>query len=711
MIKRPSDSFQQSMRSCVVVIAAFIAFAFSPSAFGQSKPNIILINLDDADFELFDLSYSDQLFPNIMAVAEEGISFRNFHVTTPLCGPSRACLYRAQYAHNTGVCVNQSGIANSHNFDGGFKFYREQGFFEDDLSTWMQDAGYRTMMVGKFLHHDFEPVVPAGWDEFDHYLGGRYYDTYHFTNREVAGGAFEQLAPEVYRTVAETEVATRLLEKHAAKDSEQPFFLNLNPYGPHNAPKRFARMVETRKLGWWPNMLQPFSPAYNEIDFDDKRGHFRGLPMMPAWGHGYVQYLYRKRALATSSCDDMVGKIRETLADLGLDSNTYIFITSDNGYSLGHHRTLGKGTPTDRCTRVPCFVIGPGIPAGRTSNHLIAHIDLGPTFVAIAGGTTPDFVDGRAFDHLLTPTGIDDHPTFRQAMLVENWFTTFEFGHASFGASTSLRKVDSVYTEWANGERDFFDLKTDPLQLNNTYDELEPLLQESLFWSLRALKNPDHPPKARFSNPYLEEQTIAVGSSLRGLAEDALGVRRVSLAIRDSETGRFWNGTDWQNSFTLLTAELENPDGQITFWNYSKMPTGEDIVPGTVVAWAWACNENACQNPAMKASFNFDGTPPELTFIAPHASYTGPALLEGTASDDVGVEDVRIFIRKRMNGDYWNGEGFQESEAFIATQTDNHDQWGLMISLPVGKYLATAQARDQSGHVSEPSSIQMFEIK
>ena len=89
---------------CLILVA--VIFGLSESVAGWQKPNIILINLDDADSELFELHYSDVLFPNIMNVARQGLAFRNCHVTTPICGPSRACLYRGQYAHNTGIRVN-----------------------------------------------------------------------------------------------------------------------------------------------------------------------------------------------------------------------------------------------------------------------------------------------------------------------------------------------------------------------------------------------------------------------------------------------------------------------------------------------------------------------------------------------------------------------------------------------------------------------------
>ena len=92
---------------------------------------------------------------------------------------------RGQYAHNTGVLVNEPNAAIANGMTGGIRHYRDQGFFENDLSTWMQDSGYHTMMVGKFLHGDFVDTVPQGWDDFYCFMGSRYFEFYKMTNEEL----------------------------------------------------------------------------------------------------------------------------------------------------------------------------------------------------------------------------------------------------------------------------------------------------------------------------------------------------------------------------------------------------------------------------------------------------------------------------------------------------------------------------------------------
>ena len=92
--------------------------------------------------------------------------------------------------------------------------------------------------------------------------------------------------------------------------------------------------------------------------------------------------------------------------------------------------------------------------------------------------------------------------------------------------------------------------------------------------------------------PFEDGELISVGQGLRGLAEDSIGVEHVRLAVFDIEEKLYWNGSDWQPEFFLLRAELENPGGQITFWNYDEMPVGAQVAPGLMAAWVWSYDEN-----------------------------------------------------------------------------------------------------------------------
>lgn len=598
-----------SIRPSLIILACisigFWSLVIPSRALAQTKPNIILINLDDADAELFELPYSDVMYPNIMKLASDGVSFSNFHVTTPLCGPSRACLYRAQYAHNTGIRVNRPSEETGNGWQGGFRFYRTQGYFQNDLSTWMQSAGYRTMLVGKFLHADFERYIPPGWDDFRSYLGGRYFGTYKFSNESFAAGASTQLPETTYRTVAETNDALELIQNHIDRGVDQPFFLNINPLGPHRATSALPEMIEPRMNNWWPAVTQPFSRAYNEQDISDKGPQYQ-RPLLNVINLLLNETHYRERALATRSVDDLVGAIRAKVKQVGIENNTYIFLTSDNGFEIGHHRLFGKGRPTDRITRVPCFVVGPNVPNGQVAHQLVAHIDLGPTITKLAGGDIPDFVDGRSFAGLLQPGGIDRFPRFRVGMLVENWASLTIYNNRFNASSSTVRFENEIYTEWANGDREYYDLRLDPEQLNNDYDGLTDTQQQLFAAWLRALRKTSPKTLTTFSAPYQENQVMPANSIIEGMAEHWEGIQQVRVAILDADSRQFWNGQNWDKTLVQLPAELTNRGGQLTQWSYSQMPTQIPGSSGRYLVWAWSYDADGGFGTPAKASFKYE---------------------------------------------------------------------------------------------------------
>ncbi len=189
------------------------------------QPNIVLINLDDADFDLFSAPMLE-LYPGIRRIATGGIHFTNLHVTTPFCGPSRASLFRGQYAHRTGVRVNIPESPLSLGFRGGYSEFLRQGHDRDELGVWMKQAGYRTMMIGKYHHNGFDFRKPPGWDDFFASNGGRYLQTYRFTTRDNPAGKKVRPASDIYRTDQEANDAVDLIRQHG----ETPFFLYVAPW-------------------------------------------------------------------------------------------------------------------------------------------------------------------------------------------------------------------------------------------------------------------------------------------------------------------------------------------------------------------------------------------------------------------------------------------------------------------------------------------------
>jgi N-acetylglucosamine-6-sulfatase len=118
----------------------------------SDQPNVILILTDDLDARLLQEHPAD--YPNLRKLADEGTTFENAFVTDPLCCPSRATILRGQYAHNHRIVGNWRP-------QGGAEKFRDLGHEDSTVATWLQEEGYRTVLVGKYMNDYYGDRVPV----------------------------------------------------------------------------------------------------------------------------------------------------------------------------------------------------------------------------------------------------------------------------------------------------------------------------------------------------------------------------------------------------------------------------------------------------------------------------------------------------------------------------------------------------------------------
>ena len=159
------------------------------------------------------------------------------------------------------------------------------------------------------------------------------------------------------------------------------------------------------------------------------------------------------------SVDLMVKDLVNTIIKTNQMKRTYIIFASDNGLLLYKHRHYGKGAPYEESQGVPCVVRGPGVQQGVVNDELVANIDLAPTSAAWAGVRAPKYVDGRSLVPLLEGTAT----TWRRQLLFE-----FFVGHPPYGGVRTAS--GETYVEYESGEREYYDLRTDPWQENSEHD-------------------------------------------------------------------------------------------------------------------------------------------------------------------------------------------------------------------------------------------------
>ena len=450
-----------SLAAAVLLVVAWFLLGGGrlPQEPSTDKPNIILILTDDQD------ARSLAHMPRVKAqLIDRGTTFDNGFVTDPLCCPSRASILRGQYVHNHTIKDNLAPDAHDR--------FRDLGLEDSTIATWLHDGGYRTALIGKYMNEYDQLYIPPGWDYWFAAYGYGEYRTYNDNGTLVdypdESPSTDVLADKLFAYLKSTE------------GDPKPFFLYLATHDPHwpaTPPARYAGTFADEPL--------PRPPSFNEKDVGDKPRWVREYPLLDDAQVAGMRTHYRKRLESLQAVDEMVGELVDVLASQGRLDNTYIFYTSDNGYHQGLHRLpSGKTTAYEEDIRVPYVVRGPGVPAGRTLDHLVLNNDLAPTFAELGGVPTPSFVDGRSLAPLLLRSAPPAPDGWRHSFLVENYFS--EHNAPEYRA---VRTRDHLFVSYASGERELYDLKEDPYQLASRHDSASRTLLSQLESELDALKD------------------------------------------------------------------------------------------------------------------------------------------------------------------------------------------------------------------------------
>jgi N-acetylglucosamine-6-sulfatase len=457
-------------------VCALAAAAWTPgpeSADGAKKkqsparPNVVLVMSDDQTTD-------SMRFMNAVTgqVGGAGATFANSFASFPLCCPSRATYLTGQYPHNHGVMANQAP-------DGGFAKLDSS----NTLPVWLQQAGYHTAHVGKYLngYEQFPDLEPAGWTEW--YGSTRTYRFYDYTLNEngtlvTYGTGTDQYQADVY-----TQKAVEFIDRRAPED--QPFFLsvaylaphsggpNVNPQPPadcQNSAKpapRHATAFDSEPL--------PQPASFNEEDVSDKPAGIQALPPLTADDVTNIERRYRCRIESLLAVDEGVAQILDALARSGELGETLFIYTADNGFFGGEHRIPGgKHRLYEPSARVPLLIRGPGIPANVTVQDLAVNADLAPTILDATGATPARPIDGRSL------VGAAENPgrLRGRSILIET---------RNYAAVRTDRYKYAVHD---TGEVELYDLRNDPDELQSlhadpAFDQVESSLA-ALLSSLRS---------------------------------------------------------------------------------------------------------------------------------------------------------------------------------------------------------------------------------
>jgi N-acetylglucosamine-6-sulfatase len=439
--------------------------------------------------------------PNLLNLIEpRATSFSDAIVTTPLCCPSRASMLTGQYGHNNGVLRND---------------YRQLSKKSNVLPAWLQEAGYRTLHVGKFLNlyrkargPETEPA--PGWDVWQTLQEpNTYYDYVLSVNGRKARFGTED---RHYLTDVLSRKAVRLVRRSAPR--KQPFFLQLDEWAPHDSRGRGTGVCGGGHdpvpgpvdEGLFAGEPLPRTPAFNEQDVSDKPGFIQHQQPVNA---DAVERNYRCGLASLRAVDRGIGKLHRALRRTGELDDTVIIFTSDNGYFYGEHRLRFKQVPYEEALHVPLLIsvssrlLGGATPPPEVGLP-VANIDLAPTILALARakpcreGRNCRVMDGRSLVPLLR--GEQGKWPQDRALVVE-----YRGQHRGFSSCSyhGLRVPGETYVEhtltpnYDTGlcepvlEVEHYDLGSDPFQLDNLYpapgSSVEAERQQELASRLAAL--------------------------------------------------------------------------------------------------------------------------------------------------------------------------------------------------------------------------------
>jgi uncharacterized sulfatase len=320
------------------------AFLLAAPLFAQRPPNFIVIFADDLGYgDLSSYGGTAHQTPNIDRMAREGVRFTDFYVPMPFCGPSRATILTGRYPFRHTLVQNPSPDAGKNDI----------GLPPEEvtIAEALKPLGYATAAIGKWHLGHVERYLPRT-QGFDSYYGILYSNDM----RPVQLVENERVAEYPVVQAKLTKEYTRRSIEFIEKNRDQPFFLYLPEAMPHKPLAASDEFYTPETPG------DLYSDAVRELDWS-------------------------------------VGQILERLRQLGLDKNTLVFFTSDNGPTFGGSsaglRGL-KGSTYDGGIRVPGIAWWPGrIPAGQVTGEIAATVDVLPTIVETAGGKLPE---GRKID-------------------------------------------------------------------------------------------------------------------------------------------------------------------------------------------------------------------------------------------------------------------------------------------------------------------------
>lgn len=345
--------------------------------------NILVILSDQQHKEALGKVNPTYITPNLDALATEGILFKNAYSPNPVCGPYRGCLMTGQYTSRCKVLLNEESIADD----------------ATSLAEVAKNAGYNTSYVGKY-HLGDAGNIPIKADQrrgFDKFLGYQCYNGFEpqapYNNNVWFFDENDEVHKfDKHRTDVTTDLTIASINELAKDD--KPFFMMTSYQAPHypvQPSEKYAKMYEKTVFEMPDDYIEtrPYTKTWSPRSSAD----LSLCPDYQRYGEDMQEYMRLYAAMCTQ-IDAGVGKIIQTLKELGIYDDTYIVYTADHGDMQGSRGLLNKCVAYERSAGVPMIM---KYPNGRTetiTDELVSGLDIYKTVMGITGGTSKNQLDG-----------------------------------------------------------------------------------------------------------------------------------------------------------------------------------------------------------------------------------------------------------------------------------------------------------------------------
>ncbi|MEO1616636.1 MAG: sulfatase [Planctomycetota bacterium] len=441
-------------------LCGFLSQLLASCTLNAEQPNIVFLLADDqCTYSVGCYGNPDVKTPEMDRLARDGFVFDRHYNTTAICMASRASIFTGKYEYKTGC-----------NFTHGDM---KPEVWEQSYPVLLRQAGYTTAFAGKFgIAVEGKGLCESDFDSW----GGGKGQTHYKTSKNPSMAKYAKRYP--HSTLSYAAFAEDFIR--AAAQQDEPFCLSISfkaPHKPATPDPRFDHVYKGYRFKKPANFGRQFG---EHLSPQSKMG--RQYPRFTDWKYDrdydgemakYHQQIY--------GIDHALGMIRKSLASHGVDDNTVVIYTSDNGYICGSHGYGSKVLPMEESSRVPLIVFDPRNQqsAGLRCSQLTGNIDLGPTMLDFAGVDIPDDVDGVSLKPLFESPNV----AVREQLAFINVYGPI--------ATTSLSCItrNHKYTYWwfSNDEmkpvEELFELSTDPLELINLANRPE---HESLRAEMRS---------------------------------------------------------------------------------------------------------------------------------------------------------------------------------------------------------------------------------